>query len=123
MDEAGRVLHHLKHHIEDPRATILFVGYQAEYTLGRKILDGWDKVKIFGDEYDVRAQIKRIGGYRGHGDHNDLVGFAHNMTGKPARTFIVHAEGEAAEKLQTGLQGIGLKDVAIPDRGDKVIIE
>lgn len=123
MCEAGRVLHHLKHHIGDPKTTVLFVGYQAEYTLGRKILDGQDVVKIFGDEYDVRAQIKRIGGYSGHGDHNDLVGFAHNMMRKPARTFIVHAEVEAAEKLQTGLQKIGLKDVAIPDRGDKINLD
>jgi metallo-beta-lactamase family protein len=117
------VLHHLKHHIGDPRTTVLFVGYQAENTLGRKILDGNEVVKIFGDEYEVRAQIKRIGGYSGHGDHNDLVGFAHNMVSKPARTFIVHAEVEAAEKLQNGLQGIGLKDVAIPDRGDKIVVE
>ncbi len=123
MCEAGRVLHHLKHHIGDPKTTVLFVGYQAEYTLGRKILDGQDVVKIFGDEYDVRAQIKRIGGYSGHGDHNDLVGFAHNMMRKPARTFIVHAEVEAAEKLQTGLQKIGLKDVAIPDRGDMINLD
>jgi metallo-beta-lactamase family protein len=123
MCEAGRVLHHLKHHIGDPNTTVLFVGYQAENTLGRKILDGHEVVKIFGDEYDVRAQIKRLGGYSGHGDHNDLVGFAHNMLRKPARTFIVHAEVEAAEKLQSGLQKIGLKDVAIPDRGDKIVIE
>ena len=122
MCEAGRVLHHLKHHIEDPRATVLFVGYQAENTLGRKILDGNEIVKIFGDEYQVRAQIKRLGGYSGHGDHNDLVGFAHNMLRKPAQTFIVHAEEEAAEKLQVGLQKIGLKDVAIPERGNKVVI-
>src|SRR5512143_1648925 len=123
MCEAGRVLHHLKHHIGDPRATVLFVGYQAENTLGRKILDGNEAVKIFGDEYDVRAQNKRIGGYSGHADHNALVGFAYNMVSKPARTFIVHAEADAAEKLQKALQGIGLKDVAIPDRGDKVVIE
>jgi len=95
----------------------------AEHTLGRKILDGNAVVKIFGDEYDVRAQIKRLGGYSGHGDHNDLVGFAHNMLRKQARTFIVHAEIEAAEKLQTGLQKIGLQDVAIPDRGDKIVTE
>ncbi len=123
MCEAGRVLHHLKHHIEDPRATVLFVGYQAENTLGRKILDGWERVKILGDEYQVRAQIKKIGGYSGHGDHNDLVGFANNMFHKPAHAFIVHAEMEAAQALQNGLTGIGLKDVVIPDRGDKVDIE
>ena len=123
MCEAGRVLHHLKHHIGDPNTTVLFVGYQAENTLGRKILDGWQRVKIFGDEYDVRAQIKKIGGYSGHGDHNDLVGFANNLLEKPLRTFIVHAEMDAAEKLQASLKAIGLPDVVIPNRGDSVIID
>ncbi len=123
MCEAGRVLHHLKHHIGDPNTTVLFVGYQAENTLGRKILDGWNKVKIFGDEYDVRAEIKKIGGYSGHADHNDLVGFAHNMIRKPRQTFVVHAEAEAAAKLQDSLQRIGLQNVTYPDRGDVVTIE
>ena len=123
MCEAGRVLHHLKHHIGDPRATVLFVGYQAENTLGRKILDGQPRVRIFGEEYDVQAQIKKLDGYSGHGDHNDLVGFAHNIARKPERTFIVHAEMEAAQKLDDGLQRIGLQNVAIPDRGDKVVID
>ena len=123
MCEAGRVLHHLKHHIEDPHTTVLFVGYQAENTLGRKILDKWERVKIFGEEFEVRAQVKKLEGYSGHGDHNDLVGFAREMIRRPARTFVVHAEMEAAQALQKGLQGIGLKDVTIPDRGDKVIIE
>ncbi len=123
MCEAGRVLHHLKHHIGDPNTTVLFVGYQAENTLGRKILDGWERVKILGEEFEVRAQIKKIGGYSGHADHNELVGFAHNMIHKPTRTFIVHAEMEAAQALQNGLAGIGLKDVVIPNRGDSVTID
>jgi len=123
MCEAGRVLHHLKHHIEDPRATVLFVGYQGENTLGRKILDGWENVRIFGEEYSVRAQIKKLEGYSGHGDHNDLVGFAREMVRKPKNTFIVHAEVEAADALQAGLKKVGLKNVMIPDRGDKITIE
>ena len=123
MCETGRVLHHLKHHIEDPRATVLFVGYQGENTLGRKILDGWENVRIFGEEYSVRAQIKKLEGYSGHGDHNDLVGFAREMVRKPKNTFIVHAEVEAADALQAGLKKVGLKNVMIPDRGDKITIE
>jgi metallo-beta-lactamase family protein len=123
MCEAGRVLHHLKHHIEDPRATILFVGYQAENTLGRKILDGQDPVRILGEEYRVRAQVKKLEGYSGHGDHDDLIGFAREMVKRPDKTFIVHAELEAAQALQAGLQKIGLPNVAIPDRGDRVLIE
>jgi len=123
MCEAGRVLHHLKHHIEDPRTTILFVGYQAENTLGRKILDGWERVRILGDEFEVRARVKRLDGYSGHGDHDDLVGFAREMVKRPDKTFIVHAEVESAQALQAGLQKIGLPGVAIPDRGERALID
>lgn len=123
MCEAGRVLHHLAHHIEDPRTTVLFVGYQAENTLGRKILDGWQRVRILGDEYEVRAQVKKLEGYSGHGDHSDLINFARAMVRQPKRAFIVHAELESAEALQDGLRKIGLKMTAIPDRGDRAIIE
>ncbi len=122
MCEAGRVLHHLRHHIGDPRSTILFAGFQAENTLGRKILDGQPRVRIFGEEHEVKAQIKKLDGYSAHGDHDDLVSFAHNMARKPARTFVVHAEYEAAQALQTGLAGVGLPNVTIPARGDLVEI-
>ena len=123
MCEAGRVQHHLKHHVGDPRNTVMFVGYQAENTLGRKLLDGSKRVRIFGDEYDVAAEIVKLEGYSGHADHNGLVGYAREMARRPERTFIVHAEMESAEKLRDGLQGIGLKNVAIPDRGDAADIE
>lgn len=118
MCEAGRVLHHLRHNLSDPRSTIMFVGYQAENTLGRKILDGQPRVKIFGEEHEVKARVLKLEGYSGHGDHDDLVGFARNMVQKPKHAFIVHAEYEAAHALQTGLTGVGLQNVAIPDRGD-----
>jgi metallo-beta-lactamase family protein len=118
MCEAGRVLHHLTHHIGDPRNTVLFVGYQAENTLGRKLLDGDKVVKIFGDEYDVRAERLKLEGYSAHADHNGLIGFAHNMAHKPEQTFIVHAEMESAQALRQGFVKIGLENVSIPDRGE-----
>jgi metallo-beta-lactamase family protein len=118
MCEAGRVLHHLRHHLDDARNTVMFVGYQAENTLGRKLLDGEKRVKIFGEEIDVAAEIVKLEGYSGHADHNGLVGFVQHMTERPKQTFIVHAEMEAAQALRDGLIGIGLADVSIPDRGD-----
>ena len=118
MCEAGRVLHHLKHHVGDARNTVLFVGFQAEHTLGRRLLDGDKRVKIFGDEVDVAAEIVKLEGYSAHADHNGLVGFAHNMTRRPRQTYIVHAELESAQALRDGLTGIGLENVSIPDRGD-----
>jgi metallo-beta-lactamase family protein len=118
MCEGGRVLHHLKHHIGDPRNTVMFVSYQAEHTLGRKLLDGWRRVKIFGEEYDVAADIVKLDGYSCHADHNGLIGYARQMVQQPQQTFIVHAELEPAEALRGGFRGMGLQNVAIPDRGD-----
>lgn len=123
MCEAGRVQHHLKHHMGDPRNTVLFVGYQAENTLGRKLVDGWKRVKIFGDEYDVGAEIVRLDAYSSHADHDGLVGYARSMVQRPRQTFIVHAEVQPAEALRDGMRGIGLDNVMIPDRGDTVEIE
>ncbi len=123
MCEAGRVQHHLKHHMGDPRNTVLFVGYQAEHTLGRKLVDGWKRVKIFGDEYDVGAEIVRLDAYSSHADHDGLVGYARSMVQRPRQTFIVHAEVQPAEALRDGMRGIGLENVMIPDRGDMAEIE
>ena len=123
MCEAGRVLHHLAHHVDDPRNTVMFVGYQAEDTLGRKLGDGWKRVKIYGEEYDVKAEIVKLEGYSAHADHNGLVDYARSMTQRPAQTFIVHAEMEAAEALRKGLIDIGLANVSIPDRGDLATIK
>jgi len=73
MCEAGRILHHLKNNIEDRRNTILFVGFQAEHTLGRYILEGHKTVKIFGEKYQVRADVKSIDGYSAHADRTELL--------------------------------------------------
>ncbi|HEY4689346.1 MAG TPA: MBL fold metallo-hydrolase [Anaerolineae bacterium] len=123
MCEAGRVQHHLKHHVGDPRNTVLFVGYQAENTLGRKLLDGEKVVRIFGDEYDVRAETIKLEGYSAHADHNGLVGYTRSMAKQPEHTFIVHAELEAAQALRQGLMAIGLENVQIPDRGERAEIK
>jgi metallo-beta-lactamase family protein len=123
MCEGGRILHHLKHHLGDPNNTLLFVGYQGEHTLGRQLLDGHKRVRIYGDEVDVHADIVKLEGYSGHADHNGLVGFAQAMRQAPQQTFIVHAEIEAAQALREGLIGIGLQDVRIPDRGDRAAIK
>jgi metallo-beta-lactamase family protein len=118
MCEGGRVQHHLKHHIGDPRNTVLFVGYQAENTLGRKLVDGWKHVKIFGEEYDVAAEIVRLDADSSHADHDGLLGYARSMVQRPRQTFIVHAEMQPAEALRDGMRGMGLENVMIPDRGD-----
>jgi len=119
MCEGGRILHHLKNRVSDPSTTILFVGFQAQSTLGRRLLEGEHNVRIFGEEHAVSARIERLEGYSAHADHNDLLEYAQH-TGKPSHTFVVHAEPDSAKALQEGLRGIGLPSVSIPDRGDTV---
>jgi metallo-beta-lactamase family protein len=119
MCEAGRILHHLKNNIEDPRTTVLFVGYQAENTLGRKLLEGQDPVPIFGEEYHVKAQVKRAEGYSAHADRSELLDWAARTQaqGQLKRVFVVHGEEESAFALAEGLKEQGVAQVDVPERG------
>lgn len=104
MAEAGRILHHLKNRIEDPRNTVLFVGFQAENTLGRRILDGAKEVRIFGEMYQNRAHVESLSGFSGHADRNELLEWVGAMERKPRRTFLVHGEEAPAFALQAALR-------------------
>ena len=117
MCEAGRVLHHLRHHIDDPRTTVLFVGYQAQNTLGRKLVEGEKRVRIFGEEHDVNARIETIDGYSAHADESELLEFIGAIPQRPRRVFVVHGEPEATQAMSAGLRGLGLPDVTVPERG------
>lgn len=115
MMEAGRILHHLRNRIEDPRTTILIVGFQAEHTLGRKLLDGESQVRIFGEMHKNRAQVEFLSGFSGHADHDELIAWVGAFQQKPRRTFLVHGEGQAQFTLAEALKGrYGLK-VEIPE--------
>jgi metallo-beta-lactamase family protein len=91
MCEAGRIRHHLRNNVEDPKNTILIVGYQAEYTLGRRIVERRPFVKLFGDMYKLRADVVVLNGYSGHGDADDLTNFAKSID-KLSHVFLVHGE-------------------------------
>jgi metallo-beta-lactamase family protein len=107
MCEAGRILHHLRNNIEDPRTTVLFVGYCAERTLGRKIRDGAKDVNILGDTFQVKAHIETIDSFSGHADHSELVDYFDRITGSKTRTWLVHGEPESAQYLQAALSEAG----------------
>ncbi|MEW5719637.1 MAG: MBL fold metallo-hydrolase, partial [Chloroflexota bacterium] len=96
MCEAGRILHHLKHNIEDARNTILFVGYQAENTLGRRLVEGGKKIRIFGDEFTVRAQIQVAHGFSAHADHSELLNWVARAKTSLQGVFVVHGEEQSA---------------------------
>lgn len=115
MCEYGRILHHLKNNVEDARNTILIVGFQAEDTLGRRLVDGDKQVKIFGEEYDRRAKVEIINGYSAHADRNELLAYIGQLDrGRLRRAFVVHGEGEQSEGLQHGLAELGIAQVEIP---------
>ncbi len=104
MAESGRILHHLRNNIGDSRNTLLFVGYCAEQTLGWKIRQGFKKVNILGDEYEVRAKVETLDSFSGHADHDELLAYFSRITGPKSRVFLVHGEPERAEVLCTALQ-------------------
>jgi metallo-beta-lactamase family protein len=118
MCEAGRILHHLANNIEDPKNVILIVGYQADHTLGKKLVDRWEKVKIFGEEYSLRAEVVVLNSFSAHADHNDLLQYISQFSLKRlGNVFLVHGDKTRAEKLAAGLYEKGISRVAIPEQG------
>ncbi|NUN24420.1 MAG: MBL fold metallo-hydrolase [Candidatus Jettenia caeni] len=96
MCEAGRIRHHLKHNLWRPECSVIFVGYQAEGTLGRKIIEGAKRVKIFGEEIAVNARIYTIGGLSAHADRDELIDWLGKFKKKPKRVFVIHGEEETS---------------------------
>jgi metallo-beta-lactamase family protein len=106
MCEAGRIKHHLKHNLWRQENTILFVGYQAEGTLGRRLLDGAKDVTLFGESVHVAAQIVEMAGMSGHGDQSGLVQWLRAIQHpKPRKVFVVHGESRSAEAFTALLHG------------------
>ena len=98
MCTGGRVRHHLKHNLGRPQCSVIFVGFAAAGTLAREIVDGARVVKIFGDDYPVRANIHTIGGFSAHAGQDELLAW-HRQTGNPATTFLVHGEPQSMATL------------------------
>ena len=118
MCEGGRVIHHLKHAIQDEANVIVFVGFQAEHTLGRKLVEGWDVVPIFGVPTKRRAQLVKFNGLSAHADRNDLLAYVRAITPRPSTVFIVHGEEKQALSLGAAIQAEHPKiDVRIPHQG------
>jgi metallo-beta-lactamase family protein len=118
MCEVGRIKHHLKHNLWNPKNTILFVGYQAPGTLGYSIVNGAKKVKIFGEEIAVNARIEYIEGYSGHADQEWLMNFIYSFITKPKHIFLVHGEPESQEVLKGKIVEEAKIPVTIPEFGE-----
>lgn len=118
MCEGGRVVHHLKHAIQDEANIIVIVGFQAEHTLGRKLVEGWDVVPIFGVPTPRRAQVVKFNGLSAHADRNDLLAYVRAITPLPGKVFIVHGEEKQALSLGAAIQAEHPDiEVQIPHRG------
>ena len=115
MAEAGRILHHLKNNIEDSRNTILIVGWQAPYTLGRRLADQEPVVKIFGEEYQRRAEVVTIGGLSSHAGQDLLTQYALAVKRQVKQIILVHAETDASSAFQERLHLNGLDQFIYPD--------
>lgn len=119
MADAGRILHHLKHNLWRPESTVLFVGYQAEGSLGRRLVDGIKRVRVLGEEIAVKAQIQSLDGFSAHADANQLMDWlSHIQSPKPAKVFIVHGEAQSQEAIKDRIQKEYGAEVYIPFRGD-----
>ena len=114
MCEGGRILHHLRNLIGFSHTTILIVGHQATGTLGRRLVEGWKKVKIFGLMHDVAAEVQVLTHLSSHADQEDLSWFIRSLSPRPAHTFLVHGDQTQREALKEKLKGEGILRVATP---------
>jgi metallo-beta-lactamase family protein len=122
MCEAGRVLHHLKHNIEDPHSTVLIAGYQAADTLGRRLVERRPEVRIFGRTLTLKAEVVVLNGLSSHPDHGGLLASLGPLADTARQVRLVHGEPERAETLAEGLRAAGFADVAIPESGESVSV-
>lgn len=122
MAESGRILHHLSNGAGDARNTILIVGFMAEHTLGRRILEGSPVIKVFGEEIPLRAQVEVLNGYSAHGDRRDLRSWIGQVRGDgpgPRAVYLVHGEAEAQDAFAAVLREDRF-NVVVPSLGDRV---
>jgi metallo-beta-lactamase family protein len=125
MCEAGRILHHLKATVEDPKNTVVIVGYQAQHTLGRRLVEKRARVKIFGVERDRRADVVVLNGFSAHADQHDLLAFAEGCrerNGAMSTIALVHGDPAPQKVLADKLAERGFARPAIPAPGDVITL-
>lgn len=122
MAEAGRILHHLRNNIEDPRNTVLIVGFMAAHTLGRRLEEGQSPVRIFGEEYEVHAEVLSLHAFSAHADRGDLLAFATGLALPPAKIFLVHGEEKQMDSLAAALREQTPAEVMTPESGQRFLL-
>jgi metallo-beta-lactamase family protein len=122
MCEGGRILRHLKQHIDDPRSSVVLVCYQAPNSLGRRLLEPRPTVRFHGRDWNLWADVIDLNGFSGHADRNDFLDFLGPLAGRTKHVRLVHGEPEQAEALAEALRQRGFGDVAVPEPGEKVCL-
>jgi metallo-beta-lactamase family protein len=121
MCEAGRILHHIKQSIGRAEDCILMVGFMAQGTLGRKLVEGYEQVKIFGERYQVRCKVRSIRGLSAHADYQEMLRSYRHLAPN-TRVFVVHGEEDAALKFADKLVDAGFRQVDVPVRQEKFVL-
>jgi metallo-beta-lactamase family protein len=122
MCEAGRILHHLKRAVDDPRASVVLVNYQAPQTVGHRLLERGPTVRIGSRTFNKWADVYYLNGFSGHADHADFLALLGPLAGRVGKVRLVHGEPESAAALADGLRGVGFADVAVPGRGEAELL-
>lgn len=123
MCTGGRIKHHLVNNISRPESTIMFVGYQAQGTLGRQIIDGAQSVRIFGRMHPVKARVVRINGFSSHADKHELLGWLSRLKRPPRRLFVVHGEAQSAAGFAEYLRESTGWNVSVPAYKDTAVLD
>ncbi len=122
MCDGGRIMHHLHHHIDDPRSSIVLVSYQAPQSLGAQILERRPTVSFHGRKWNKWAEVAEINGFSGHADQNDFKALFASAVGLTGRVRLVHGEVVQADALAKSLGAMGFSDVAVPRREEAVSV-
>ena len=122
MCTAGRIKHHLRHGLPRTQDAVLITGFQAEGTLGRRLVDGARRVRIFGEDVPVRASIHTLGGFSAHADQNALMAWLGAFKSTPKQTFVMHGEPEASRALTRQIQNRLGWQVQLPERGESYVL-
>lgn len=123
MCESGRILHHLANNVENPNNIILMVGYTAEHTLGRKIVEREKVIKIFGDEFNLNAEVIVMDSFSAHADAKELLDYCSQFDkSRMQHIFLVHGDIEQQSIFKSNLESIGFNSISIPKRGESVVL-
>jgi len=123
MCEAGRILHHLANNITDTRNTVLIIGFMAEHTLGRRLVEKRQSIKVYGETLSLKAEVAIMNGFSAHADKNDLIAYFDGLEKERLRhVFVVHGEPDQSTVFAEAIRSRGIDKVTVPRRGQKVII-